>query len=336
MLTFIARSMLLLFSLLLISIVSSAPTYEHVALQTTADQCDWIGSGGGGRGVRPVYLRCSRGTVLWRYPRGALRVVLSPPVSTGFISKVRYEFIGKKNKYDIRKNNVSSVDDDNAFRLSGFRTCTKVSGSIRVYLETHGKLRQVYSPRDGKHKSTHRCFRAKKQPAALYIEAEETGMTGERHQDAKLQYDLELRYVDDREGRSQLFGEEEEEDCRPCSMDELAKAYCQSDLVARGTVSAVQKQPSLEAAELVLGVTKILRRIEENEGSNDADISESYDRRNVRVRVPTACDARHGQGEFVIMAKRRLGDLVLVCAPRLETWVKAVHELDTAPCVLRS
>ncbi|XP_003699826.2 meteorin [Megachile rotundata] len=340
MLTFDARSLLLLFSLLLISIVSSAPTYEHVALQTIADQCDWIGSGGGGRGVRPVYLRCSRGTVFWRYPRGALRVVLSPPVSTGFVSKVHYEFIGKRSKYEAKRNSsidTNSISNDGVFRLSGFRTCTKVSGPIRVYLETHGKLRPVYSPRDGKHEASHRCFRAKKQPAALYIEAEETGASGERRQDAKLQYDLELRYVDDREdGRSRLFSDEEEEDCRPCSMDELAKAYCQSDLVARGTVSAVEKQPSLEAAELVLGVTKMLRRIEENEGSNDVDVAESYDREKVRVRVPTACDARHGQGEFVIMAKRRLGDLVLVCAPRLETWVKAVHELDTAPCVLRS
>lgn len=49
-----------------------------------------------------------------------------------------------------------------------------------------------------------------------------------------------------------------------------------------------------------------------------------------------ACDARHGLGEFVIMAKRRLGDLVLVCAPRLEAWAEAVREMDTAPCVLNS
>lgn len=37
-----ARSVLLLSLLLFISIVSSAPSYEHIALQA-ADQCDWIG-----------------------------------------------------------------------------------------------------------------------------------------------------------------------------------------------------------------------------------------------------------------------------------------------------
>lgn len=28
------------------------------------------------RGVQPVYLKCSQGSVTWLYPRGALRVVL--------------------------------------------------------------------------------------------------------------------------------------------------------------------------------------------------------------------------------------------------------------------
>ena len=59
-------------------------------------------------------------------------------------------------------------------------------------------------------------------------------------------------------------------------------------------------------------------------------------RKEVRVRVPTTCDARHGQGEFVIMAKKRLGDLTLACAPRLEAWAEAVREMESAPCVLRS
>lgn len=331
---FVVHFTLSLFLLLHISIVSSVPTYEHAAIQT-ADQCDWVGSGGGGRGVRPVYLRCSRGTVFWRYPRGALRIVLSPPVLTGTVSKVRpFDLLGRRDNNDV--GNSTDDGNSNVSRVSGFRACTKVSGPVRVYLEAQGKLRSVYSPRDGKHEASHRCFIAKKQPAALYVEAEESFVVSGERQRAKLQYDLEVRYVRDRDGKSRRFNDEEEEDCRPCSMDELAKAYCQSDLVARGTVSAVQKQPNLEAAELVLRITKTLRQIEETEGSNDIDDDESSDRRNVRVRVPTACDARHGLGEFVIMAKRRLGDLVLVCAPRLETWVKAVRELESAPCVLRS
>lgn len=242
--------------------------------------------------MRPVHLRCSRGTVSWHYPRGALQVVLS--------------------------------GDDTK---RGFRGCIKVSGPARVYLEGKTNLRLIYSPRDGKHMALHRCFYSRGRQAALYVEADKPiPSVGEL---VKLQYDLE-RHSDLRSGNEL----DDEAECRPCSQEELAKAYCQSDLVARGTISAVEDRPDLESAELVLRITKTLRRVEESE-DNEID---SGDPRSaeIRVRVPTVCDARHGHGEFVIMAKRRLGDLTMACAPRLETWAEAVRELASPPCVLRS
>ncbi|XP_015588615.1 meteorin-like protein [Cephus cinctus] len=285
-LIFLAASSLLI--ILLATTTSAAPAHSHPSSIPPADQCDWTGSGGGGRGVRPVYLRCSRGTVSWRYPRGALRVVLS----------------GAGNA------------------VAGFRGCVKISGPARVYLEAKGTLRPVYAPDDGKHEALHRCFYSRGQIAALYVEADEPSSTRGH---VKLQYDLEFAHPAD----------EEEAECRPCTKEELAKAYCQSDLVARGTVSAVERMPDLEAAELVLRVTKTLRRVEETE-DNEVDSADYGRLKVVRVRVPSTCDARHGQGEFVIMARKRLGDLTLACAPRLEAWAEAVRELETAPCVLKS
>lgn len=261
--------------LLLATTVSTAPT--------STDQCDWTGSGGSGKGVRPVYLRCSRGTVSWRYPRGALRVVLSG--GEGF---------------------------------NGFHACVKVSGPARVYLEGKTSLRPVYSPNDGKHESYHRCFRSNGKLAALYVEADESS-PDYKWKVVQLQYDLE------REEKK------EENECMPCSKEELAKTYCQSDLVARGTLSAVEKKTDLD--DLVLRVTKILSDINED---NEVDANNSHVGKEVRIKVPSKCDARHGQGEFVIMARKRLGDLTLACAPRLETWAEAVREMKTAPCVLRT
>lgn len=280
--------------LVLISISVSA--YEH----TAADQCDWSGSGGESGGVRPVYLRCARGTVLWRYPHDALRVVLSSPVS---------------------------FFENNSLSYLGFRACVKISGPVRVFLEADGKLRQLYSPSDGKHELTHRCFRSQKRTAALYMEAEDDYSF--RNAKVKLQYDLEPNSV---KGGT-LRVPDEEEECRPCSMEELAKAYCQSDLVAKGTVTAVEQNPEMDTAELILRVIKILRYVAQEAEGNEIDASL---KKSVRVRVPMVCDARHGLGEFVIMAKRRLGDLTLVCAPRLEAWMQIVREMDNAPCVLHS
>ncbi|KAG7210890.1 hypothetical protein KM043_012371 [Ampulex compressa] len=285
-------------SLLVISfcLTSLASARDRNVLQPAADRCDWSGSGGGGRGVRPVYLRCSR-------------AVPGLPLAE------------------------HSSESDNAILPAAptFRACMKVSGPVRVYLETNEKLASVYSPRDGKHPASHRCFRATKRPTALYVEAEE-GEPSSARVKAKVRYDLEALVVRE---RSREFDQETE--CRPCSLEELAEAYCRSDMVARGTIGAVQRRPRLETAELIVRVTKTLRRVEEAEG-NDAgfDDTTANAQGTVRVRVPTSCDARHGQGEFVIMAKRRLGDLVLVCAPRLETWAVAVRKLESAPCVLKS
>ncbi|XP_014222929.1 meteorin-like protein [Trichogramma pretiosum] len=283
-----------LLPLLLLSLLAIAPmSLAAPAGMPSADQCDWTGSGGGGKGVRPVYLRCSRGSVSWRYPRGALRVVLISGAAEG----------------------------------ENLRGCIKSSGPARVYLEGKTSLKLLYSPGDGKHESLHRCFRTRGPVAALYVEADvqDQGSESGAPPGVHLHYDLE----------TQLLADPEEAECRPCSKEELAKAFCQSDLVARGTVSAVERRPELESAEILLRVTKTLRRVEENE-ENEIDSGDARFTRETRIRVPTVCDARHGQGEFVIMAKKRLGDLTLSCAPRLEEWAKAVRELESAPCVLRS
>lgn len=314
--------------ILLVGGIPSVPSQEHAAL-LPADECDWIGSGGGGRGVRPVYLRCSRGTVLWRYPRGALRIVLSVAAAIG--SSAIGSRSGVKGVLLSSRNGASSeTGAKGSSGSSGFRVCVKASGPARIYLENNGTLRPVYSPRDGRNEASHRCFYTKKQRTALYVEADELTANNNR---AKLQYDVEPLVVN----RSTPGESDEEAECRPCSMEELAEAYCQSDLVARGTVTAVQRKPELEAAELIFRITKTLRRVDETETNEVFSIFPNPRlEKNVRIRVSSTCDARHGQGEFVIMARRRLGDLTLVCAPRLETWAEAVRESVTAPCLLKS
>lgn len=67
------------------------------------------------RGVKPVYLRCSQGSVSWLYPRGALRVVL------------RYGTAGKE--FQVRK------------------TTTKISLVVlRFYTHTHTTFKKCLLP----------------------------------------------------------------------------------------------------------------------------------------------------------------------------------------------
>jgi hypothetical protein len=116
--------------------------------------------------------------------------------------------------------------------------------------------------------------------------------------------------------------------------------------VTRGLIRSIENKEELEVSQLTVKVTKLLRRATEDSLSSTStpdDESNSVvtvgSDEQVFVNVALHCGARHGTGEFVFMARRKLGDLALSCAPRLEDWVSIVRKINkegTAHCVLRS
>uniref|UniRef100_T1J800 NTR domain-containing protein n=1 Tax=Strigamia maritima TaxID=126957 RepID=T1J800_STRMM len=110
-----------------------------------SDGCDWVGSGldhpNQERGVQPVYLRCSQGTVFWRWPRGALRIVL------------RMGSAGRDFKGCLRANSSESA-------------------RVRVYLEGKQKLHLLFAATDGRPSQLPRCFNSHHGQVALYVEAD--------------------------------------------------------------------------------------------------------------------------------------------------------------------
>ncbi|KAH7943864.1 hypothetical protein HPB52_012007 [Rhipicephalus sanguineus] len=127
--------------------------------------CDWDGSGLRSsdassarsssqrwlksRSVVPVYLRCDQGRVTWKYPRGALRVLL------------RLGGTGNGGAKD-------------------FRACVKIdanSTGAAVHLEGHRKLIPIHkgqsAPRvaDNDDGEVRRCFTSYKGQVALFLEA---------------------------------------------------------------------------------------------------------------------------------------------------------------------
>lgn len=72
----------------------------------------------------------------------------------------------------------------------------------------------------------------------------------------------------------------------------------------------------------------------------DNTVEARRSRRSVHahVQVSAACGAAAGAGEFLLMARRRLGRLALVCAPRLAQWRALVRRRradGTAHCALQ-
>jgi hypothetical protein len=116
--------------------------------------------------------------------------------------------------------------------------------------------------------------------------------------------------------------------------------------VTRGIIRGIENKDELEVSQLTIKVTKLLRRsTEDSLSATSTPDSESNSvvmggsDEQVSVNVALHCGARHGTGEFVFMARRKLGDLALSCAPRLEDWVSIVRKINkegTAHCVLRS
>jgi diacylglycerol kinase (ATP) len=127
-----------------------------------------------GRGVTPIYLRCSQGHLEWLYPRGALRVLL------------RFGASGRD-----------------------FRGCVKVSASFsgaHVFLEGPRSLLPLFPAQqdDGAPRQLARCFLSREGQAALYVEAISAQGAIQR-QVAAFSYDLQplpkgRSYYDSQEG----------------------------------------------------------------------------------------------------------------------------------------
>ncbi|EFX88494.1 hypothetical protein DAPPUDRAFT_41548, partial [Daphnia pulex] len=260
------------------------------------------------RGVKPVYLRCSQGSVSWLYPRGALRVVL------------RYGTAGKE-----------------------FQGCLKLSadfGGANIYVEQHRTLKLLHSGSssllrpDGKR----HCFDSHKGQVALFLESDSLGGGGGgsdplRRETAAFDYDLQLV----EEGGDQQQSLDPWQECRPCGVKESLEMFCSSDFVARGFISSVYNDDQLERTLLKVRATRVIRQASTVfEPTNSLLDTEEH---TGTLHVPLTCQVKHGSGEFLFMGRKRLGDAVLWCAPRLEEWQQWIHQAQmdgSAQCRLEA
>lgn len=115
--------------------------------------------------------------------------------------------------------------------------------------------------------------------------------------------------------------------------------------MTRGIIRGVENRDEMEVSQLSVKVTKLIRHTSQDDSSDDFGDENEIEGPNRRpskevvLHVAQHCGVRHGLGEFVFMARRKLGDLTLQCAPRLEDWALLVNTLSDegkAHCILRS
>ncbi|GBP65197.1 hypothetical protein EVAR_50004_1 [Eumeta japonica] len=121
--------------------------------------------------------------------------------------------------------------------------------------------------------------------------------------------------------------------------------------LSRAHIIGTEHREDLDMTRLTVELTKLIRATGGEStvgGSVEVDIENELPEARKRlvyntdlhahVHVASVCGASAGAGEFMVMARRRLGRLTLVCAPRIDDWVALVKRRNAdgnAHCVLQ-
>lgn len=126
--------------------------------------------------------------------------------------------------------------------------------------------------------------------------------------------------------------------------------------VTRGIIRGVENREDVDTTQMFIKITKLIRHVAEDDNYlreiettnylnqnnvyyDDFNMSNDIKINEIKLHVAKHCSVAHGLGEFVFMARRKLGDLTIQCAPRLEDWAVLVNRLTEEGknhCVLKS
>jgi hypothetical protein len=191
------------------------------------------------------------------------------------------------------------------------RIATNATSRVRVFIEgVYQSLHKIYSNDDGQHPDSTRCFVSHDGQVSLYLEADQFEPLIARE---AFQFSYHLEPVT---SKSELIADEE---CRPCTDEEMHTFFCKSDFIVRGTISALQNNEALERTELTIKATKVYKT--SNPIASPASLIAKSGDKLIVLHRPLRCNSKAGQGsEFLFMGNWVLGNPVVKCAPKVSYW----------------
>ncbi|MBN3315392.1 METRN protein, partial [Atractosteus spatula] len=282
------------------------------------DQCSWRGSGLSQQpgSVEQISLHCAEGALVWLYPKGALRLSLSPRLPSG------------------------AVGPGGSGRSSGQITaCIKPAESFRgaqIYLERDGLLELLVGERPGPpgRPPRVRCFsRQPGERVALFLQATP-------HQDisrriASFRYELRGDWnallAPDSSTTTTTTTTSSEAACRPCNDTEILMAVCTSDFVVRGNIRSVRTDGDLWASVIGVSASRVYRQ-KYALFSGPGRLAQSGE-----IRTLLRCGVKPGSGSFLFTGRVHFGEAWLGCAPRYKDFRRVYEEAREArqiPCEL--
>ncbi|KAG7492063.1 hypothetical protein MATL_G00010430 [Megalops atlanticus] len=289
--------------------------FDRALSSYSEDQCSWKGSGLSQQpgSVEQISLHCAEGSLDWLYPKGALRLTLSPRLPSGVV--------GPGGSGRSGPGHITA--------------CVKPAESFRgaqLYLERDGVLELLVSDRpDAQKQPRVRCFsRQPGERVALYLQATP-------HQDisrriASFRYELRgdwnARLSLDSDPVSNEAGA-----CRPCNDTEILMAVCISDFVVRGNIRSVVEDKDLQASVIKVSATRVFRQ-KYALFSGSGRLAKAGE-----IRTLLQCGVRNGAGSFLFTGRVHFGEAWLGCAPRYKDFQRAYQlakEARQIPCELAS
>ncbi|MED6264749.1 hypothetical protein CHARACLAT_018008 [Characodon lateralis] len=275
------------------------------------DQCSWRGSGLSQQqgSVEQISLHCSEGTLDWLYPKGALRLTLTPRLAP-----------------------MGAVGPSGGGSSGVITACVKPSEQFhgaQLYLERDGLLELLVGDRiESSPPPRVRCFsRTPGERLALFLQATP-------HQDisrriATFRYELRGDWTARMSLDTNLISSEDA--CRPCNDTEILMAVCTSDFVVRGNIRSVEEDETLRAAVIKVSATRVFRQKYTLFTGNSRMASRG------EIRTLLQCGVKPGPGSFLFTGRVHFGEAWLGCAPRYKDFQRTYALAKAAqqiPCEL--
>ncbi|XP_060067141.1 meteorin-like protein [Ylistrum balloti] len=255
--------------------------------EQVCQQCDcYVSEGYKERGVRNIKPRCNEGSIRWRNPNGGLRVQLE----SGYTSDFRACFA-------VDATNIAVKVSQEFMVTSGKQISGRRSSYLHSVAITVNRTKEICIPSSPSYPSV-----------LLYLETE------------RLPYHLGVQkvtfhYVIEPIRSNKLFFNPMEEECRPCDPQELVRAYCSSDFVVTGKMSAVQHLDDIDRSQMDVEVTRVIRQ----KGQLFTYFREDQSLRG-SMMAPRQCGIQYGNGDFLFTGYLRLGHMTISCSPYLSEW----------------
>lgn len=262
--------------------------------QYKCDQCDCIISADDKvRGVHLTTLTCHDGSITWYNPTGALRLELRPERTEDF--RACFVVDSGDVKVKVSKEADLTINSKSPMQRSQF---ILNDHNLRTLSLSEGRSNEI-------------CIDVTTS-VILYIESEVVEDIASKK--VMFQYDITTDVQPD---------ENSVEVCRPCSEDEILKAYCSSDFVIVGGMKSVQHMEMTDKSQIDVEVSQIIRQTGHHftRPQRDAALKGI-------ILAPKKCGVVRGDGLFLMTGRVRLGQLTMGCAPYLEDWEAIVSKAE--------